>query len=52
MRRPVAQAFTQPAVELIVHPLHQLLAEARERLAFWGALNQETIAVFVSRAGS
>ena len=50
VRRPVAQAFARPAVELIVRLLHALLAHARQRFAFRKVLAQEAVGVLVGAA--
>ena len=50
VRRPVAQAFARPAVELIIHLLHALLAHARQRFALREVLAQEAVGVLVGAA--
>ena len=50
VRRPVAQAFARPAVELIVHLLHALLADAPQRLALREVLAQQAVGVLVGAA--
>lgn len=50
VRRPVAQAFARPAVELIIHLLHALLAHARQRFALREVLAQEAVGALVGAA--
>ena len=50
VRRPVAQAFARPAVELIVYPLNRLLADASQGFALRKALPKEAVGVLVGAA--
>ena len=50
VRRSVAQAFAQPAVELIVHLLHPSLADAAQRLPLREVLAQQAVGVLVGPA--